>query len=132
MAFIKLNLEGVKESEAVPEGEYDLRIVKAEDRESKKGNDMTVVTMRIEDADQPNPAPVLYFLVHSMDGLSDEAKHFRLLEHKRFLELFGVDYSDGGFDSDDLVGQTARCFLIQENDENDIPRNRLRLPRLRD
>lgn len=132
MSFIKLDLEGVNESEPVPEGEYELRIIKSEDTESKKGNPMTVVTIKIEDGEFPNPSLVYHYITYPTEDLPDNQKYMRLLDIKRFLTLFEVGFQDGGFDSEDLLGQTAKGMLIQEEGEDGIIRNRLRLPRLRD
>lgn len=133
MSFINLNLKGVKEPEAVPEGLYDLRIVKVEDTESKKGNPMTVVTIKVEDADGKNPAPVYHYITYPTKDLPDSQKQMRLLDIKRFLTLFEVAYEEGeGFDTDDLQGQTARGLLTQEEGDDGVIRNRLRLPRLKE
>ena len=49
MTFIPIKLDGVEEASAVAEGEYELQIIKAEFGESKKGNSMVTVTMRVLD-----------------------------------------------------------------------------------
>jgi hypothetical protein len=132
MSFINLDLTGVKEGEIVPEGEYDLRIVKVEDGESRKGNQMTTVTIRIEGTDVPNPAPVQHYITYPTPDLPDNQKYMRLLDIKRFLTLFEVPFDKAGFDSEELLGQTARGMLTQEEGNDGIIRNRLRLPRLRE
>lgn len=130
MSFIKLAIDDIKEGEVVPEGEYDLRIVSAKDGTSKAGNQMTTVMIKIEDAGMPNPNLVGHWLVYPDESVDKEQKQMRLLDIKRFLSCFGVAI-DGGFDSDDLVGQTGRCFLRQEQGEDGKTYNRLVLPRLK-
>jgi Protein of unknown function (DUF669) len=132
MAFVRIDLTGTKESEVVPEGEYELRVVKVDDTESKKGNPMTVVTLRIEDSDCRNPSLVTHYITYPSEDLPDNLQYLRSLEIKRLLTLFGVEYSSEGFDSEDLLGQTARGMLIQEEGDDGVVRNKLRLPRLRD
>lgn len=132
MPFIKVPLDDAKEQEAVPEGEYDLRIVKAEDGESKKGNPMTTVMIAIENSGIPNPNIVRHWLTYPDDNTPADQRNMRLLDIKRFLTAFGVPTEDGGFNSDDLPGQTARCFLSQEEGDDGQIYNRLRLPRLKE
>lgn len=131
MGFISVALDDVKEPTVVPEGEYDLRIVKKEDKESKKGNPMTVCYIRIEDAAVANPAIIVHYMTPPTADTPMDQVSMRLLDIKRFLQLFGVGYGDGGFDTDDLVGATGRGYLIQEEGEDRVVRNKLRLPKLR-
>lgn len=132
MPFISVPIDDAKEMEAVPEGEYDLRIIKAEDGESKKGNPMTTVMLRIENAGIPNPAPVRHWITHVTADTPEDQKAMRLLDTARFLQCFGIPHESHGFNSDDLEGATGTCMLTQEeNEENGEVYNRLRLPRLR-
>lgn len=128
MPFIKMGLKDAKEAEHVPEGEYDLRIVKAEDKKSKAGNPMTAVTIRIEDPNYPNAQLLNHFLNYPTgDAVADP---LRLRDIARFLTLFEVAYQDDGFNSEDLVGQTARGLLTIEDGDNGQKFNRLNPPRL--
>jgi hypothetical protein len=130
MSFVKINLNGVKEPEIAPEGEYDLRIVKVKDDETSKGEPMTTLTIRIEDPEVKNPAPFQHFITYPNGGEYDE---MRGLEIKRLLNLFDVGFDEGGFDSDELLGKTARCLVIQEESKKDgVVRNRMKLPRLKE
>lgn len=130
MSFIRADLDDVREAEVVEEGEYDLRIIKAEDGESKSGNPMVTLLIRIEDAPIANPAPVRHWMLIPDAATPPEQKQMRLLEIKRLLQCFGIKY-DGGFDTEDLVGATGRAFLVQEEGDNGEVYNRLRLPRLK-
>jgi hypothetical protein len=132
MAFIKIDLTQTKEGEIVPEGRYELRVVRVEDTESKKGNPMTVVTLRIEDSDVPNPLPINHYITYPTEDLPENQQYLRSLEIKRFLTAFGVNYDSSGFDSEDLLGQTAHIMLVQEQGDDHIIRNKLRLPRLKE
>ena len=132
MPFIKLALDDAKEPEPVGEGMYDLRITKAQDTESKKGNPMTVITIRVEDAGIKNPSPIVHYMTYPDEDLPDEQKNFRLLDIKRFLSVFGIPFDPHGFDTDGLVGATGRAMVIQEEGQDNIMRNKLRLPRLKE
>jgi len=133
MPYISVALDDAKEGEPVPEGEYELRIVKAEDGESKKGNPMTTVMIRIENAGIPNAAPVRHWITYPTAQTPADQVNMRLLDIKRFLVCFGIPFDGHGFDSADLEGATGRCMLTQEqNEENGEIYNRLRLPRLKE
>lgn len=131
MPFIPLAMNDVKENEAVPEGTYDLRIVKVEDGKSKAGNTMTTVVIRIEDAAHPNASPIRHWLTYPDDNTPADQRQMRMLDIKRFLALFEVDLTPDGFDSDDLNGAVARCLVTQEEGDDGNIYNRLRLPKLK-
>jgi len=132
MPFINVALDDAKEQEPVPEGEYDLRIVKAEDGESKAGNAMTTVYIKIEDSAYPNAALCRHWLTYPDRDTPADQRQMRLLDIKRFLTAFGIAQESKGFNSDDLLGATARCMLSQEEADDGNVYNRLRLPRLKE
>ena len=131
MPFISVPLDDAKEAEPVPEGEYDLRIVKAEDGESKKGNAMTTVYIKIEDSAYPNAALLRHWITYPDKDTPADQRQMRLLDIKRFLTCFGVAMEGNGFNSDDLLGASGRSFLYQEEGDDGNVYNRLRLPRLK-
>jgi Protein of unknown function (DUF669) len=129
MPKINVTLKDAQELEIAPEGEYDLRIVKAEDGESKSGNDMTTCTIAFEG--HPEWQPVRHWITYPNEDTPPDQRSFRLIDIKRFLHCFGVAYDDEGFDTDDLVGQTGRCLVIQEEADDGNTYNRIKPPRLR-
>ena len=129
MPRINVELKDAQELEVAPEGEYDLRIVKAEDCESKSGNDMTTVTIAFEG--HPEWQAVRHWIMYPNADTPPDQRAMRLIDITRFLTCFGVNFDDDGFDSDDLVGQTGRCLVIQEEADDGNTYNRLRLPRLK-
>jgi hypothetical protein len=132
MAFIKAELKDVKEAEAVAEGEYDLRIMKVDEGESKKGNPMLTLSIKIENAPIKNPAMVRHWIVLPDTDTPEDQVQMRMLELKRLLAAFGVRYDGEGFDTEDLVGATGKAFLTQEEGDQGGVFNRLRLPRIKD
>lgn len=134
MSFIRVRLDdSVKEPEVGPEGLYDLRIVKAEDGESKRGNPMTTVTIRIEGPGDCSQYNIFnHWIIYPTDDTPDGQVRMRTLEIKRFLSCFGIPFGPEGFDSEELVGATGRSLITQEEGDDGIVRNRLRLPRLKD
>jgi hypothetical protein len=130
MAFKKIDLSKFKEPQHVPEGEYDLRVVKVNDTETKKGEPMTVLTMRIEDAEIPNAAPVMEYITYPNGGDYDE---MRGLAIKRLCVAFDVGFDEGGFDAQDFLGKTGRVMLTLDDSADDgVIRNKMRLPRLKE
>jgi len=129
MSFVKINLKTVKEPEIVPEGEYDLRIVKVKDDETKKGEPMTILSIVIENAGIPNPQVVMHYVLYPNGGQYDD---MRALEIKRLLTAFDVGFDEGGFDPQELQGRTAKCLLTQEEGDDKVIRNRMRLPRIKE
>jgi len=128
MSFVKINLKNVKEPEVASEGEYDLRIVKVQDKETKKGEPMTLLTIVIENAG-PNIQPFNHNLMYPNGGEWDT---MRLLEIKRLVTLFDVHFDGDGFDPQELKGKTAKALVIQEEGDDDVVRNKMRLPRIKE
>lgn len=130
MAFINAQLDqSVKEPEAAPEGEYDLRIAKATRKESKNHNMMTEVMIVVEG--EQGVAPVYHYLIDVNKDTPAQQAEMRRLELKRFLQTFGIKYDPNGYDDEDLPGATGRCMLIQEEGDDSVVRNKMRLPRLK-
>jgi hypothetical protein len=131
MPFVNVALGDAKEPEAAPEGEYDLRIVKSEDGESKAGNPMTTVYIKIEDSAVPNAALVRHWITYPDRQTPPDQVQMRLLDIARFLQCFGIPHEGAGFNTDDLLGATGRCFVGQEEADDGNVYNRLKLPKLK-
>lgn len=129
MPFVPIRLDDVQEGSAVADGEYDLQIIKAVLGESKKGNSMVTVTIRV--LDEPTANLVNHWLTPPAAGLPEDQVRLRKLDIARFCSAFDIPTEDGGFDTDDFAGKTARVYLkkeVSEDDGNEY--NRLRLPRI--
>jgi len=128
MPFIDESLDDVGEAKPAPEGEYDLRIVKAEETTSKNGNAMAEVIIVFEDP-SIDALPIRHYMTKwDHDTPSDQVR-MRKLEFKRFFTCFNID-PDG--EVVDWVGNTGRSLVIQEEGQDGNTYNRLRLPKLRD
>lgn len=131
MPKIKLELDDVEEAVLVPEGEYDLQVVRVDDGESKKGNEMTTVYIKVLDADVPNPNLVRHWITYPNSETPPDQMQMRLLDIKRFLHCFSIDAPDGEVDSDEFLHATGRATIVQEEGDDGNTYNRLRLPRLK-
>jgi len=129
MPKINVDLKDAQELEIAPEGEYELRIIKADDGTSKSGNDMTTVTLAFEG--HPEWQPIKHWITYPNEDTPPDQRAFRLIDIKRFLVAFDVGHDDGGFDSDDLLGQVGKCLVIQEKADDGNTYNRIKPPRLR-
>lgn len=127
MPFIEESLKDITESRPAPEGEYELRILKATRKESKKGLDMIEVMLGF--ADGTDAPPFFHYLLSWDNTTSDDQIMNRKREIKRFCAAFDVPEE---FDAEDLVGETGTSFVSQEEGDDEIVRNRLKLPRLKD
>jgi Protein of unknown function (DUF669) len=131
MPKIKLELDDVEEAVLVPEGEYELQIVRVEDGESKKGNEMTTIWIKVLDSEVKNPNLVRHWLTYPTSETPPDQLQMRLLDIKRFLHCFGIDAPDGEVDSDEFQGATGKATIVQEEGDDGNTYNRLRLPRLK-
>lgn len=121
------------EDKAVPEGEYELRVVKAEYKETKSGeNHMIALAARVEGQDGEGISLVNHYIVMPKDGDVAATTRMRMRDLKRFLVAFGVDTKDG-FDpetqTEELVGLTGKVRLVQEEYEGNVS-NKIRLPKV--
>ncbi len=128
MPFIDEDLGDVREQEPAPEGEYDLRIVRAQEKEAKSGREMVQVILAFDDG--TDAAAFSHFLMKWTDDDDEEQVLNRKREIKRFCAAFGIDTS---FEVEELAGLTAKqIHVIQEEGDDNIVRNKIRLPRLRE
>jgi hypothetical protein len=134
MPFINVgkSLDDVPEESAVPEGDYDLSIVSVgEPYTSEKGRTVIKVNLRVDDPDYPDAKLVLHAMAFPNENdWNNEPRTAKLMLRnvKRFLKVFGVNWDDAGFDSEELLGATGRCRLIQDIYEGET-NNKLQLPR---
>ena len=124
-------LADVKEPEAVPEGRYDLRIIKQEEKVSKAGgNPMTAITIKVEDPEYPNARLFNHYLTrlprdHPKWGVN-------ITTRQRFLKAFSIPVDGDDWATEDLDGATANLLVIQDilkarsGDEEDLLVNKLK------
>jgi hypothetical protein len=132
MPLVKAPLDDDFESQPVPEGNYDLRVISAKDKESKAGNPMTEIMIGIEDGEHPNASPLFYYL--NYPPKDHEWYNLMWQANTRFLTIFSIPYDGDGFNTDDLEGATGNCFLelnVSEYEGNTSEVNELRLPRVK-
>jgi len=133
MAFIKVALDA-QEPTVAPDGEYDLRIVKAEEKKSgtsaKIPGEPYVSVMIIIEEPGVDYQPFWHTLMVPTQKTDAENVNRYKLNIQRFLACFGISGDADGFDPDDFPGSTGRANLVQGEDQNGETKNELRLPRL--
>lgn len=129
MGFISQPLDDVREAEPAPEGEYELKIIKAVDGKSKKGVKMATITIAFEDPDAGDAPPFQVWIRDPGDIEDEDDKRRAAIEAKRFQAVF--DLADD-WDVDDLAGETGTCYVTQETGDDGVTRNRLRMPRIKE
>lgn len=129
MGFISVPLDDVQESQPAPEGEYDLKILKAVAGKSKAGTKMVTVTIGFNDSDAGDAGPFQHWLRDPGDIDDEDQRRMAALEAKRFQQVF--DLADD-WEAEDLPGEEGRCFVIQDTGDDNVTRNRLRLPRIKE
>ena len=134
MAFIKVALDA-KEPEVAPDGEYELRIVKCEEKKtgqsSKKPGEPYVSVMIVIEEPGAEYLPIWHTLMIPTKNTDEDNIPRYKLGIQRFLQCFNIPGDADGFDTDDFAGATGKSNVVQtENDQTGEPRNELRLPRL--
>lgn len=124
-------LEEDYEDKLAEDGEYDLRIQKAEEKDTKEKpgkpiRKMVQCMIVIDGAEGEGIAPITHVLVYPNED--EEKKTHRLFMQNitRFYKLFGLPHEA---EVADFEGATARCYVSQKEDDEGTMRNRLRLPR---
>ena len=127
------------EDRPVPEGLYNLRIIKAEEKVSKNSSaDMIQCILEIEGVE--GASNIFHYLVMPIGSKQsaergveeDDSNKVRnkMRSLTRFLTLFGIKYEKKGFNTEDLIGASANnVVVIQETPEGwDSPQNSIKLP----
>ena len=124
MPFIEQAIADAKEDVCVPEGAYDLSIISAETKLSKKAaergeetDNMIQVMIKVDSDEYPNAATLFHHIMLVTDP-EYEYNHMWLRDQKRFLVLFGIPHEGTGYDLDDFAGATAKQVLLKV-DQND-------------
>jgi len=119
------------EDQPVPEGQYDLRVARATYKLSEgKGIPMNVLTFVIEG--EPGAAPFMHWVLFPKEDDVRDVTRQRLRDIKRFFTVFGIplDDYDPENDFEQLMGATGNCRVSVETGDDNVERNRLRLPRV--
>lgn len=124
MSFLDFDLGNVPELNALPDGEYELRILACEVKNSQAGNPMVSISFDV-------PAEVTSKGIHHTLMLPTQAddekkRNGRLRGLKGFCDAFRIDYQNGITLDESVVGLTGWAILGIESSEEYGDQNRVR------
>lgn len=135
MAFRRVPMAQGKEQTVAPEGEYRVVVAKVEDKPTKRGDPMDVLTLRIVGEDGAY-SPFRHYVTYPKEGDEPDRVAMKVREVRRLCHLFGVPYTEEGFDPEDLAGAETTARLTVDTYERDdgttTENNKLVLPRVAD
>jgi len=124
MSFLDIDFNDTFEPKAVPPGEYNLRVLRAEIKTSKNtGGDYLNLQMEIVNEPEADNIYHIMMLPTSNDDIKKANK--RKLALLAFFKAFGVD-ATSGMNVDILEGQTGWAILDIEDDPEFGQRNRVK------
>lgn len=116
MGFLEgMNFEDVVEPTAVPEGEYELRIIEVTQDLNK--NNEPYIMPRFEIASEPTAKEVTKYMALPIATMDEKKLNKTKLNLKRFFEALGVDASSG-VELEQLQGETVWAVLGLEESED--------------
>lgn len=124
MSFLDFNLNDVPELIALPEGEYQLRILEIEVKTSQAGNPM--VQMRLDVPEEPNSKGITHTIMLPTQADDEKKRNGRLRSLKAFCDAFGIDHSNGITLDESVVGSTGWAILGIEDSPEYGEQNRVR------
>ncbi len=108
--------EQIARENCMPVGDYDFEVMSAEDKISKNGNPMIVLSLNVFDSDG-RPHPMKAYL---MEKMAFQLRHFC------FAVGMGAMYETGTLTAPECVGRTGRVSLKIEEQPGYLPKNAVR------
>jgi len=116
----------IKEPEALPAGVYDLQVIKAEIKPTKKGGRMLATQIAI--SEHPDAQNIFDYLVLPTGTEHDE---LFTLNIRRAAGACGVSFDkNGSFKAEDFLGAEFTAKLTLEESEEYGLQNRIQWPKL--
>ena len=124
MSFLNINLDDTKEPTVAEAGEHVVRIAMAEAKKSKAGADMLVLT--IELPNEVGVGRIFDYLLAPQESDDDNRVYMRKLSLNRMCECFGYDSTNGGIDTEELIGREGKALISIEDNEEYGEQNRIK------
>ena len=124
-SFVNIDgLNDAQELKSVPQGEYQLRVLSCEVRNSKNtGGDFIMASLEI--LSEPLAKNINHVMMIPTSADDAKKQNNRKLAIRNFLQACGIDTSKG-FAPSDLEGCTAWALLVEEEDPEYGKQNRVR------
>jgi hypothetical protein len=124
MSFIlDTDTSNVESFTSVPTGEYELRIVKAESKNSQKGDPMLAVQMDIPS--ESKSKDVFHYIMLPTGNDDVKRSTQKLVNLKDFKAAFGFPQS-GPISTDEMEGARGWAILVEEDDQQYGKANRVK------
>lgn len=123
MGFLNdIDFDNVPDLQALEEGEYELRIMSAEDYVGKTSGKASVRVV-LEVIGQPDAEMIFHYISLPNANDDERAKNSKLRRAKAFLSFFDIPQEA---DYPEWVGKTCWALLSVEPDQNGVDRNSIR------
>lgn len=129
MSFIDLpinDLDEIQEDKPVPEGEYNLVIADAKEKQNEAG-ELKGILVICEIQGMEGVANVMHNISLPLPADEDTKVKNKLLFLKRFLQKFNIAIKGGQLNIQDFLGKTAKVMLVQEEYNGSVS-NKIKLP----
>lgn len=129
MSFIDLpiaDLDEIQEDKPVPEGEYNLVISDAKEKNDESGN-LKGIMVICEIQGMDGAANVFHNISLPLPQDPPEKINNKLKFIKRFVQHFKIPVKGNQLNIQDFLGKTAKCMLNQEEYNGSIS-NKIKLP----
>lgn len=123
MSLLDYNLQEIPDLEVMPEGEHQVRCVRAEEGTSNKSGDPYIL-LRLEIVGEPNVKQITNPIMLPGENSDERETNSRLRRLKQAVEAFSLDPTN--VDTEDFEGKTAWAFLTEESDPEYGDQNNVR------
>lgn len=113
------NLDEIPEVSALPAGEYEVVIQKAEDYVGKTSGKQSIRVL-LDVPDEANADTIFHYIALPNSEDTEKTRNNKLRRLKEFLKAFDLSQDD---DYNDWVGHKSWSLVKQETDQDGNPRN---------
>lgn len=115
-SFLKPDMfNGVYEPKSVAEGEYQLRIINAEDKVGKTSG-TPYMNIALEIVSEPKAKNIYHSLFYPAQGDDEKKRNTKLSSIQNFMKAFSIEITDN-FDIKSMIGNLGWAILKETNDE---------------
>lgn len=126
MSIIQQAVASAEETQVVPEAEYELEVLSGEYVEKSKssGNPMVVALIKVTNPpDGITPDLIRHYISLVNQDDDEDQKAQKLRQQRRFLECFGIPFTDEGYDTEDFSSATGMAFVKLNEGDDGVVRN---------
>lgn len=125
MSFINMPLGDAQAREAVAEGKYDLRIDKVEPKESRDKPGQMNIRVLLKIIDEPTAKSIFHYIAGIGPSDDEETQNNKKLQCIAFLNAFGIEWSEEGFELEDFPGAEASGITLKQEEYEGTIQNKI-------